>query len=130
MDYAEQCVAVNASTRYAISAWVEKDPQASISPCSEPTNRIRIDFLDAAQCGGSTTGIFYPSGPRVEADGWQNIAFVLKTQETTQSALLTLYGECETAGTGIAIHYFDDILFEADEILQADFESQDQPATS
>jgi hypothetical protein len=61
--------------------------------------------------------------PTTEPDGWQHIASAFTTEETTRSALLTLYGECLTSGAGIAIHYFDDILLTPDEIFQADFES-------
>jgi hypothetical protein len=122
-DSASQCVELNGLTKYAISLWVEKDPQPGISPCAAPSHRLEIGFYDSQQCGGPVTSSFDSVEPRLEPDGWQRIASVFTTEETTQSALLTLDGECLTQGAGVAIHYFDDIVLTPDEIFQTDFES-------
>ena len=122
-DSASQCVELSGLTKYAISLWVEKDPQPGISPCATPSRMIEIDFHDSQQCGGPVTFSFASLEPHLEPDGWQRIASVFTTEETTQSALLTLYGECLTQGAGVAIHYFDDIVLTPDEVFQADFES-------
>ncbi len=110
-------------TRYAISLWVEKDPQPGISPCASPNRRVEVEFHDAEQCGGVGTLSFETAEPRPEPEGWQHIAGAFTTEETTRSVLLTLDGECLTQGAGIAIHYFDDILVAPDEIFHADFET-------
>ncbi len=130
LDSAQQCIEVHGSTKYAISVWVEKDPQASISPCASPNHFIQVEFYDAAQCGGDATSSFGSVQSLLEPDGWQHFTSAFTTQQTTQSALLSLDGECRSTGTGISIHYFDDILIVADEILQADFEPQDQAPSS
>jgi hypothetical protein len=122
-DSASQCVELSGLTKYAVSLWVEKDPEPDISPCAIPSRRIEIEFHDSQQCGGPVTVSFDSVEPHLEPDGWQRIAGAFTTEETTQSALLTLYGECLTQGAGVAIHYFDDIVLTPDEIFQADFES-------
>ena len=122
-DSASQCIEFSGNTKYATSLWVEKDPQPGVSPCANPSRKFEIDFHDDAQCGGDVTSSLISGEPRPEPDGWQHLTDVFISAETTRSASLTLYGECLTQGSGIAIHYFDDILLSSDEIFQADFES-------
>jgi Carbohydrate binding domain len=121
-DFAAQCVELRGSTTYAVSIWVEKDTQASIAPCASPNHGLDIELRNTSQCGGETTLFLSTLRQIPEPNGWQHILGEIKTQTTTRSALVTLSGECDAAGTGISIHYFDDIVIAPDTILQADFE--------
>ncbi|MEP6482988.1 MAG: hypothetical protein ABJB01_00975 [Rudaea sp.] len=121
-DSARQCIELRGSTAYAVSMWVEKDPQPDIAPCATPNNHIQIELRSAAQCGGSTT-LYFGSIERLpEPEGWQHFMGEITTQDTTRSALVTLSGSCDAKGTGISIHYFDDIFIAPDSIFATDFE--------
>ncbi len=82
-DFASQCVELSGLTKYAISLWVEKDPQPGISPCASPSRGMQLEFHDVQQCGGTVTSLFESAEPRPEPDGWQHIVAVFTTDETT-----------------------------------------------
>jgi hypothetical protein len=121
MDTGAQCIDIRGTTTYAMSLWAEKDPQPSISPCSRTSSGFSVKYFNAKQCAGPEATELDIARRIPEPDGWQHFSTSFTTDETTQSVLLSLDAECSD-GTGISIHYFDDIVFEPDAIFRADFE--------
>ena len=124
VDTGAQCVNLQGGATYVVSVWVEKDPEPSISPCASPASGPSIQFFDAGQCAGPTTQEIFFRQKIPEPDGWQQFIGPFTPPMSTRSMLLTLSGECLSNGTGIAIHYFDDISIVPDLIFRADFEVQ------
>jgi hypothetical protein len=120
-DSDTQCIDIRGTTRYAISLWVEKDPQPSLSPCSGTSSGAMVHFFNAKQCSGPEAGQMGFARRLPEPEGWQHFLGTFTTDGTTQSASLSLDAEC-SGGGGISIHYFDDIFIGPDSIMKADFE--------
>ncbi|HEX6832566.1 MAG TPA: hypothetical protein VF132_03440 [Rudaea sp.] len=123
-DFAQQCVPVNANTRYIADVWIRKDPNPQFAQCSNPRYYVASLFYSDGACQALIGGSF-ATPQTFPSTQWFDHLNQLDSPANASTFKVLVGASCGASNGSVTV-FFDDVSLIVDDIFSDTFEQGGQ----